>query len=1555
MKNKFFQKRFLKCFILLLLPMSITAQNNFLPATVDCGDAHPPFDFDIKQAWTTSTGGIISTDITVLAGDIDGDGVVEIFAMDHVNINTLYIFDGRDGNLITTLPVSGGQHSAGGRSTSIVLCKINGKGAIFNHGRDGYLMLWTVSSAPGVRPITFKQEWRVSGGVAASPVNNSSADVATMPIAVDFDGDGIVEFVSKGQIIDSQNGAVLATMPYRSYSHPHVCSYHTAMDLDGDGLPEVTAGTEVYKYSRATGLQLWRSLSTISSGAITKRDGISVAADINQDGIVDLVFIDNGTIGAINMYVWTPATNTLIGTISVGNTGYRSYPFIGDIDGVVVSGKKYPEICINTTNRLYAYSYNGTSFIQKWVMDHSDSSGSTSLTLFDFNSDGVVELIYRDETHVRILDGSGSSPVEKYSRPCSSITSDETPIVVDATGDGSANIIVVGSGEVMAFEGGSSKWASCPSVWNQQMYSNLHVNNDLSIPTRIEQVNKTYTRSGGEDVQLFNGGPMQAPYVNEETFFPINLSSDVYIVSGSIEVLSSTAVSITITVGNQGHAVAPANTPIRYYRNSITPGNILSSANTTLGVDLLPGQTTTITQTISGLSPTPTMFYVRLLDDGVNFPAAGAFSDCNLTNNTKSLGGLELLVTATPMSICKDATATFLLQMINNSEQLGNPTTYNNIVITDILGAEWQYISATPTPGGGSTYTLAINQITWTIPTLAPQDTARLIVVAKALYSGTTHNKAWVETIDGTVIGKEEVETYVIVSTAQAPAAPVITPASPQICSGGSGSVTLTAVDAIDAVSYQWYKDNMEIEGAISNTYEASATGNYAVVYFTSSCISQRSNTVTVITVPPVTPVLAISADPSSFVCSNTEVTFTATPINGGSSPSYQWKKGGVDISGATSATYKYTPANGDVITCVMTSNAACATPPTVTSGNSLTMTVYAAFNAGTITTDNPFVCSGDVSAIQIGSTSDASGGYGTITYEWYKNGTAITGSNNATYNIPTEDRVNTGSSNVVIEYTRKAKDATCQTTFIASANTYTLTVYPTPTVTKPTDQTKPNGESTDAVVFTGNIASGVTYSWTNDNPAIGLAASGTGDIASFTATNITYAPISATITVTPTANGCSGASVTFTITVGAAIKPITVTANSGSSSYGDSPANPGFTATGLLPGDDESVLTGLKNNFDISFATEVGNYTLEVIGTLSNAKYTVTDFYTGQWTVNPANVTVTANSGSSNFGESPTNPGISISGFPSSIDDNILAGLYNDFNITSDTPAGSYEFFVQGDFEDSNFNLSRNSGVWVVNQLQGYFEPLSVFRVVYSPTLTLADVILPEGYKWNSPATSLKPGNNQIFAATYTDPSGNYTTVSGTLQVNVRKADGAEVSGPPTLSGLATESSIAVNTLTIPDNPGNQIVEYAISTNGALLDAPTPASLNGLSWQFGTTFTGSFSESTNYYVYARSASNTYYSSGPAQVNTTTKVGDFTGIVETGRAPSLLNAWIHDGTLYVSGLTPGKPWRIYNILGTLIYQGIATDVVETGRAPSLRIGRGIYIIMSEGEAVKIRN
>ncbi|MEI7503796.1 MAG: PKD-like domain-containing protein, partial [Paludibacter sp.] len=101
----------------------------------------------------------------------------------------------------------------------------------------------------------------------------------------------------------------------------------------------------------------------------------------------------------------------------------------------------------------------------------------------------------------------------------------------------------------------------------------------------------------------------------------------------------------------------------------------------------------------------------------------------------------------------------------------------------------------------------------------------------------------------------------------------------------------------------------------------------------------------------------------------------------------------------------------------------------------------------------------------------------------------------------------------------------------VGTPSVFSITINPTPTVDKPVDQSVCNSFNTTDIKFTGNIATTI-YNWKNDNPTIGLGANGTGDIPAFKATNEGATSVKATITVTPSVDGCPGLPKTFTITV---------------------------------------------------------------------------------------------------------------------------------------------------------------------------------------------------------------------------------------------------------------------------------------------------------------------------------------------------------------------------------------------------------------------------------------
>lgn len=166
-------------------------------------------------------------------------------------------------------------------------------------------------------------------------------------------------------------------------------------------------------------------------------------------------------------------------------------------------------------------------------------------------------------------------------------------------------------------------------------------------------------------------------------------------------------------------------------------------------------------------------------------------------------------------------------------------------------------------------------------------------------------------------------------------------------------------------------------------------------------------------------------------------------------------------------------------------------------------------------------------SGTQLNFSSSPVGNNGSLSYNWEDLNTGLTGNSNTfsttpinTANVNITPTINIWvESNVVTGANQGA--TTCATSF-------SPIIKPIPTVNAVADQLFCGGAATQIVPFSGNGVSGTIYSWANNNTTIGLsAATGTGDIPSFTGEDAGGFN-AASITVTPTANGCVGAPQTF-------------------------------------------------------------------------------------------------------------------------------------------------------------------------------------------------------------------------------------------------------------------------------------------------------------------------------------------------------------------------------------------------------------------------------------------
>ncbi|PZF71173.1 GEVED domain-containing protein [Taibaiella soli] len=508
------------------------------------------------------------------------------------------------------------------------------------------------------------------------------------------------------------------------------------------------------------------------------------------------------------------------------------------------------------------------------------------------------------------------------------------------------------------------------------------------------------------------------------------------------------------------------------------------------------------------------------------------------------------------------------------------------------------------------------------------------------------------------------------------------------------------------------------------------------------------------ITTPPV----------AQLVCLGSPATFTVG-LTSTSGATFQWQKAGVNIAGATNATY--TIANTVATDAANYSVIVGSSCPSVTGAT--TTPVALTFNNPATINLQPVaqsICNG--SAVTFTSSATGTG----ITYQWQKNGININGATDTAYTIPAIVPNDSGNYTVVVMGVAPCGNVT--------SNIAKLTVKQLPLIITPSGTT--TFCAGGSVVLSGDTLSTLTFKWLNGTTVIGGQTN-----MSYTATlSGNYSAV-----VTNTANSCSDTTNAITVMNGAPISTITpagiLSFCSGDSVLLTGPQVGGITYQWYLGGNPISNAT---NSTYKAYAP--GSYTLTVFTSPTCPGFSAATVLNMNAlpaiTVTPATTTTFCQGGSVVLNGSPTTG---------------LTYVWKN-NGTAITPAATAAAYTA--------NASGNYTVTVTSTATGCKNTSAVTAVTVNPLPTIAitaggaltfcaggSVALSA-----NPATGLnyvwkQNGNAIVPAATanaYTaNASGSYTVVATNPATGCANTSAASV---VTVNPLPTVNVTASNGLTI-------------------------------------------------------------------------------------------------------------------------------------------------------------
>ena len=638
--------------------------------------------FDLTTEWIGATG--VTNISQLFVGDMDGepDEMPEIVAMKAMSyhasdINAIYILNGADGTL-KYHPNTLRYHN---RNKGLAVGDVDNDGlaeffyvtaADETTGNATKIACYEYNPA-GVNPSgtgtgTFDLQWVSNQTVTCglSVTDQPYTEDFTVSLA-DFNYDGVPEIYVGNDVFNAQTGTKIATGGANSIGSwnagefttaYHVMAVSVAVDVlpdaacaDCSGL-ELVAGNQVYSVNVGTG-----TMTVQKTAANSLPDGNTAIVDYDLDGDLDAVITSNDASSSF-LYIWDLQTTAQIGnTHTVATTSSLFYhpintPIIADFDG-----DNRPEIgvCGSLVFQVvedHLTNIGGTGGTL-WSITTSDNSGQTGASVFDFNGDGVAEVVYRDESNLRVISGPTGTNLATF--PCGSGTGGEYAVIADIDNDDETEIVCNCSNSpgassatayTTAFKSDNFPWVDTRKVWNQYAYFNVNINDDLTIPqqqqTHHTVGNPALGTTGALNTFLKQVSPLDK---SGNRVFPAPDLVTSTSVDGAL-CLSNSTVALSIEISNNGQSTAPSDMPIAIYETDpeSTNATLLTTIMTNSSVPSGSSITASYTLDVSTFS-FPKTIYVVVNDDNseampydlsTDFPVTN-IAECDFTNNKESV------------------------------------------------------------------------------------------------------------------------------------------------------------------------------------------------------------------------------------------------------------------------------------------------------------------------------------------------------------------------------------------------------------------------------------------------------------------------------------------------------------------------------------------------------------------------------------------------------------------------------------------------------------------------------------------------------------------------------------------------------------------------------------------------------------------------------------------------------------------------------------------------------------------------------------------------------